>query len=90
MDLQSTYNPLFYPAYQMDCFHLIAELGIFCKDMLRHIDDIENDEDIISANRIAFVTSRFLQDFVLKHPAFHAQYSYVPVRRNKKRSVWRY
>ena len=89
IELQSIYNPTYKNAWQMDCFHHLIEIGMFSKYMRICIDEMEENNDVIAVNRVGLVASRFLQDFCVKHAAFHAEAP--PYKRpTRKRSVWHY
>ena len=87
---ETKYNPHHPPTVQTDCFKYLAELRDFCVDVTPFVDDIEKHEDIMHLHRIAFVMSRFLQDFLLANPVFHATPQPYFGLRKRKRSNWEY
>ena len=87
---ETRYNPDHPPAFQMECFRVIAQLRDFCKDVLPFVEAIEIEEHMIKIQRIGHVLSHYLQHFVLAHPAFHTTPPPPFRRRNKNRSVWQY
>ena len=87
--LQSIHEPDHLRAIAVDCFHFLIQLRLFTNMLGQSIDEIEEDSVMIEGNRLSLLISRYLQDFVVKHPAFHAQVEpYQP--RSRKRSVWSY
>ena len=89
IELQSIYNPTYKNAWQMDCFQHLIEIGIFSKYMHVSIDEMEENNDVIAVNRVGLVASCFLQDFCVRHAAFHAEAP--PYKQpTSKCSVWCY
>lgn len=90
IDFKSTYTPDYLHSVQMDCFSLASEIGFLLGHLRKYINKFEEENNVIHLNRIATVTSRYLQDFVLANNAFHGQPPPVFKVRRKRRSVWQY
>ena len=87
---KAKYNPYYPPALQMDCFKYLAQLHDFCKDVTPFLEDRATHEHIIQIHRIALVISRYLQDFLMANPVFHATPPHYLRLRKKIRSNWQY
>ena len=87
---KSTYTPHYLQSVQMDCFILAAEMSFLFGHLKPFIDTFEHEYEVVNVLHIALVTSRYLQAFVLKNSAFHAQPPPPFKVRNQRRSQWQY
>ena len=90
IEYETIYNPDYLKAMQMDCFRVVADIMFLFGKMKSYIDTIEDEHRAIQVIRIALVTSRYLQSFVVGNADFHAKPPPPYKRHNRKRSVWQY
>ena len=90
------YNPVLLDSRQTDCDALLADIEIFCRNVLRFYKQTTNISSLHKGIRLTYTTCRYLQDLLLAaNPCFHEMSPPPPSRppqkpKNMRCSTWNY
>lgn len=88
------YNPVLLDSRQTDCYALLVDIEIFCRNVLRFYRQTTNISSLHKGIRLTYTTCRYLQDLLLANPCFHEMPpppSRPPQKPKKmRRSTWNY
>ena len=88
------YNPVLLDSRQTDCYALLVDIEIFCRNVLRFYRQTTNISSLHKGIRLTYTTCRYLQDLLLANPCFHEMPPppSCPPQKPKKmqRSTWNY